>query len=254
MRRRKLSSALGLAACVAIIALLPGAASACEGAHRTLALAPGQNVGGDVAGYAALDLAPREVVLTFDDGPNPETTPRILDVLRQACVPATFFVLGGPAEDYPSLVRRVLGEGHSVGGHTRSHTDLSDAPLNEATRDITNGFLPVVAAGGQSNLFRFPQLQGTPQLLGWLREHGMAAVGADIDPHDWAGDPPHETLERLKDQLLEKGGGIILLHDNQPNTARLLPDLLAFLRREGYSVVRLAGAPANRQLAAGESR
>lgn len=254
MRRRKLSSALGTAVCVAMAALSPGVASACEATHRTIELAPGQNVGGKVSGYTPLDLRPREVVLTFDDGPSPETTPRILDALRQACVPATFFLLGDPAEDYPSLVRRVLGEGHAVGGHTRSHTDLTDAPFNEATRDITNGFLPLAAAGGQSNLFRFPQLKGTPQLLGWLREHGMAAVGADIDPSDWAGDSPQETLARIKEQLREQGGGIILLHDNQANTVRLLPELLVFLRSEGYSVVRLVGAPANRQLASGQSR
>ena len=254
MRRRTVSSALGLAACVAIAALLPGAAFACDARHRTLELDPGQNVGGSTPGYAALDLHDREVVLTFDDGPNPETTPRILDILSKACVPATFFVLGEPAENYSSLVRRELADGHAVGGHSYSHTDLAEAPFNDATRDITTGFLPVAAAGGQSGLFRFPQLSSTPQLLDWLREHGMAAVSADIDPNDWEGNAPAVTLARLKKQIREKGRGIILLHDNQPMTAQLLPDLLAFLRSEGYSVVRLVGAPAHRQLASGETR
>ncbi|OYX46743.1 MAG: hypothetical protein B7Y90_14605 [Alphaproteobacteria bacterium 32-64-14] len=254
MRRRTGSSALGLAACVAIAALLPGAALACEARHRTLELDPGQNVGGSTAGYAALDLRDREVVLTFDDGPNPETTPRILDMLSKACVPATFFVLGEPAETYPLLVQRALADGHAVGGHTRSHTDLAEAPFSEATRDITSGFLPVAAAGAESNLFRFPQLSGTPQLLDWLREHGMAAVSADIDPRDWEGQAPAVTLARLKRQIREKGRGIIILHDDQLATVQLLPDLLAFLRSEGYSVVRLVGAPAHRQLASGETR
>ena len=254
MRRRTVSSALGLAACVAIAALLPGAAFACDARHRTLELDPGQNVGGSTPGYTALDLRDREVVLTFDDGPNPETTPRILDILSKACVPATFFVLGEPAETYPSLVRRELADGHAVGGHTQSHADLAEETFNDATGDITRGFLPVAAAGGQSSLFRFPQLSGTPQLLDWLREHGMAAVGADIDPRDWEGDAPAVTLARLKKQIREKGRGIILLHDNQPTTVQLLPDLLAFLRSEGYSVVRLVGAPTHRQLASGETR
>lgn len=254
MRRRTGSIVLGMAACVALAALWPGAAFACEARPRTIELEPGQNVGGSAAGYAELDLREREVVLTFDDGPNPETTPRILDMLRQACVPATFFVLGEHAEDHPSLVRRELADGHAVGGHTHTHTDLADASFNDATRDITTGFLPVAAAGGQSSLFRFPRLSDTPQLLNWLREHGMAVVSADIDPRDWEGDAPAVTLARLKKQLREKGRGIIILHDDQPTTVQLLPDLLAFLRSEGYSVVRLVGAPAHRQLASGETR
>jgi len=254
MRRRLGRSALGVAACVAVAALFPGAAFACSASHRTIELAPGQNVGGNAAGYAPLGLREREVVLTFDDGPNPDTTPKILDMLRQACAPATFFVLGEPAQEFPSLVRRALADGHAVGGHTHTHSDLTEIPFNDATRDITSGLLPVAVAGGQSSLFRFPHLKDTPELLVWLREHGMAAVGADIDPHDWEGDPPEETLARLKAQLRKAGRGIIILHDNQPNTARLLPDLLAFLGREGYSIARLVGAPTHRQLASGETR
>lgn len=253
MRRRR-DSALALAACLAAAAFLPGAAFACEATHRTIELAPGQNVGGNTAGYAAPDLRAKEVVLTFDDGPHPAITASILDTLGQFCVPATFFVLGGPAKEHPALVKRQLASGHSVGGHTFRHAELGNEPFDEATRDIARGFLPVTAAGGQANLFRFPHLQSTPRLLVWLGEHGMAAVGVDIDPRDWAGDPPHQTLQRLKDKIREEGRGIILLHDTQPNTAALLPGLLTFLREEGYSVVRLVGAPAQRQLARSQVR
>lgn len=243
------------AACLAVVALLPGAASAfsCDEEDRTIELARGQNVGGDGPGYEALDLRAGEVVLTFDDGPNADTTPAILDMLREACVPATFFVLGGQAAEHPDLVRRELAEGHTVGGHTVSHADLSQESFAEATRDIVDGFAPVKAAGAEPRLFRFPQLQSTPELLAWVNDNGMAAIGADIDPKDWAGEAPSLTLQRLTEQLEEKGSGIILLHDNQPNTVRLLPDLLAFLRREGYSVVRLSGASGRREIASGEA-
>lgn len=248
--------ALRTAVCAAAVAALPASAFAfaCDEAERTIELSAGQNVGGATAGYQALDLGPREVVLTFDDGPSAETTPAILDMLREACVPATFFVLGGPAEEHPELLKRELAEGHAIGGHTTSHTDLSEVTFQEATRDIVEGFGPVEAAGIDASLFRFPKLQSTPALLAWVEASGMAAVGADIDPSDWRGDPPERTLKRLTEELLEEGGGIILLHDDQPNTVKLLPGLLAFLSREGYSVVRLAGAPAESQLASGKTR
>ncbi len=248
--------ALRAAACVAVAAMLPGAAFAftCDGSERTIEISAGQNVGGGEPGYEALDLHAREVVLTFDDGPDAETTPRILDMLREACVRAAFFVLGGQAEEHPNLLKRELAEGHTVGGHTMSHADLSEETFAAATRDILEGFVPVEAVGADASLFRFPHLASTPELLAWLNARGMAAVGADIDPRDWSGDPPDQTLKRLTDQLMARGGGIILLHDNQPNTVKLLPGLLAFLDREGYAVVRLAGAPAQRQLASGKPR
>ncbi len=256
MRRWWGRSALSAAACLAAAGMLPGAAFAfsCDEADRTIELAAGQNVGGAAPGFADLGLRDREVVLTFDDGPDPRTTPVILDILRKACVPATFFVLGGQVADHLDLVKRELAEGHTLGGHSTRHVDLTQEPFEVAVRDIAEGFRPLKSAGVDANLFRFPLLRTTPELLAWVNANGLAAVAADIDPRDWAGDAPAQTLARLKDQLEEKGGGIILLHDNQPNTVRLLPDLLAFLSREGYSVVRLAGASAERQIASGEAR
>jgi peptidoglycan/xylan/chitin deacetylase (PgdA/CDA1 family) len=256
MGRTSGRSALKAAACLGALALLSSEAFAvgCDETERTIQLATGQNVGGGTPGFEALDLGEREVVLTFDDGPDGETTPAILDMLREACVPATFFVLGMPAKERPDLVKRELAEGHAVGGHTTSHEDLTRQTFGMATRDITDGFAAVEAAGVKTRLFRFPKLQATPELLAWVNAKGIAAVGADIDPMDWAGDPPERTLKRLTDALQKEGGGIILLHDNQPNTVKLLPGLLAFLRREGYSVVRLSGAPPERQVASGKPR
>ena len=239
MRRRTLFGLQAVAA-FAILAA-PAIAQTCPPA-RTIALAPGDTVGALTPGYRAPPLKAREVVLTFDDGPNANVTPRILDILKQRCLPATFFPIGPSAVQNPELLARVLAEGHAVGGHTASHTDLTTMPLEDAAKDITDGFAPLIAAGASESLFRFPMLSSTPDLTGWLGQHGIAAVSADIDPHDWAGDPPAETLARLKAQLKEKQGGVILLHDNQPNTAELLPVLLDYLLANGYTVVRLTGA------------
>lgn len=245
-----------LGVCLVMAGAVPGAAFAfdCDEPSRTITVKPGQNVGAYPPGRLALPLADREVVLTFDDGPNPATTPVILDALRKACAPATFFVLGEPAADHPEIVQRELAEGHTVGSHTATHANLAEETFSEAIKDIEDGIVPVKAAGGSISLFRFPHLQDTPDLLGWLNARGVSVIGADIDPMDWAGDPPGETLARIKAQLDERRGGIILLHDSQPNTARLLPGLLALLSREGYAVVRLDGAPVHRQLAAEKPR
>jgi peptidoglycan/xylan/chitin deacetylase (PgdA/CDA1 family) len=240
--RRLGAVGIGIAAMVAAVALAPGPtfAQSCQ-PLRTIQLGAGDRIGALTPGYRAAPLQDREVILTFDDGPNPESTPRILDILKARCLTATFFAIGDSAAKHPELVRRGLAEGHTVGGHTNWHRDLTTLTMSEATEDITAGFVPLLAAGGLANLFRFPQLNSTPELLNWLARRGMAAVSADIDPHDWAADPPEETLARLKEQLNEKRRGVILLHDNQPNTAELLTDLLDFLDGQGYRVVGLAG-------------
>lgn len=234
----------GLAAAFAALLAPHASAQACNASTppRTITLVPGQNVGELTPGFTPLLLLDHEVVLTFDDGPDPNATPQILDLLKTNCLPATFFLIGRAARDNPELVRRELAEGHAVGGHTEHHSALADMPLKQATRDISNGFAPLIAAGVEPRLFRFPQLQSSPELLAWLKAHGLSAVSADIDPRDWAGDPPEATLARIEAALNEKGRGVILMHDTQANTEKLLPALIAFLGREGYRVVRLTGA------------
>jgi peptidoglycan-N-acetylglucosamine deacetylase len=237
----------GLASALLALALIAPAACAqpCDPSARppAIELRPGQNVGLLTEGFETLPLKDHEVVLTFDDGPDPYTTPQVLDLLRRKCVVATFFPMGERAEKNPGLVKRALAEGHAVGGHTWSHPTLTDLSIAAAAEEILHGFAPLKSAGAPMQLFRFPQLGSSPQLLDWLKRRGVSAVSADIDPWDWAGDPPAQTLQRLREALAEKGRGIILLHDNQPNTAKLLPELLDFLDREGYRVVPLRAAP-----------
>lgn len=230
--------ALGLAAPIAC-------AQPCDPSARPPAfeLQPGQNVGAVTEGFKVLPLKDHEVVLTFDDGPDPQSTRRVLDLLKERCLVATFFPLGANAAEYPSLIKRILADGHAIGGHSWSHPMLVEMAFAGAIDEILRGFAPLEKAGARPQLFRFPSLSSTPELLDWLKRRGISAVSADIDPWDWAGDPPAETLRRLKDAIREKGRGIILLHDNMSNTARLLPDLLDFLDREGYRVVPLRAAP-----------
>lgn len=236
---------LGALLCAAPCACRPveaAPAATCDqpggiGTTRTITLHPRQHVGS--APYAAFGLADREIVLTFDDGPNPASTPAILKTLRENCVKATFFPIGSAAAGNPALLREVIAAGHSMGGHTRDHETLNAMPLAEAEASARDGFAPLKAAGVAPQLFRFPGLADSPALLAWADAQNLAVVGVDIDPSDWAGDPARDTLARLKTAIAARGRGIILMHDSQPNTAAFLPDLLAWLNEGGYRIVHL---------------
>lgn len=210
------------------------------GTARTIILPAGQHVGAST-GYPSLRLAPGEVVLTFDDGPSPQNTPSILETLARNCVLATFFPIGANAEAEPDLLKRVIAGGHSLGGHTWSHEGLPGMPVQRAISEIEKGLAPLRRTGAKIGFFRFPMLVDSPALLSWLDRAGLATIGVDIDPEDWSNAAPERSLARIRAQLAERGErGIILMHDSQPNTARLLPDLLSFLKQRGYRVVHIA--------------
>ncbi|MEP7210565.1 MAG: polysaccharide deacetylase family protein [Alphaproteobacteria bacterium] len=217
------------------------AAQACEpgsGIARVIEIAPGQRIGA-ATGYPAAPLEAKEVILTFDDGPNPAVTPRILDLLSNECLRATFFPIGANAKEHPDLVRRELSEGHTVGGHTFSHTDLSEIPLDQAEAEINNGFAPLQAVGVPAAFLRLPELRASKAVMAWLKDRGIAVIGVDIDGSDWKGDPPDEELARIAAELAKRGRGIIIMHDSQPNTAIYLPRLLQLLHDQGYRIVQI---------------
>ena len=110
-----------------------------------------------------LPLRDHEVVLTFDDGPWPPTTPKVLAALARECVRATFFVIGKPASEHPTMVRRIAAEGHTIGHHTWTHFDLQRMPKSNAFKEIDDGIAAVeMAEHGVATttpatpFFRFP--------------------------------------------------------------------------------------------------
>jgi peptidoglycan/xylan/chitin deacetylase (PgdA/CDA1 family) len=230
---------LVVAAAIATVAGGPSA-MACEpgsGIARVIGIAPGPLVGA-ATGYPS-PLNDKEVVLTFDDGPNPAVTPGILDLLSSLCLRATFFPIGVNAKAHPDLVKRELAEGHSVGGHTFSHADLSKTSLARAQKEIRDGFAPLTAVGVPAAFLRLPELRASRRVMAWIRNQGIAVIGVDIDGADWKGDPPDEELARIDAELAKRGRGIIIMHDSQPNTAIYLPRLLKQLREQGYSFVQI---------------
>lgn len=198
-----------------------------------------------------LPLAPKEVVLTFDDGPWPGTTPRVLTALARECVRATFFLLGRNVAANPELARRILAEGHTIGHHTWSHRLLNHLSLAAAEAEIDRGIKAVAEAlkdreGGSppARLFRFPGFAANPTLLQTLQRRDMVVFGADAWASDWNPMSAARELQLVMQRIAKTNGGILLLHDTKLQTASMLPALLTALKTRGYRIVHVVPATA----------
>ncbi len=203
---------------------------------------------------------PKAVALTFDDGPDPTWTPRILAVLKENAVPATFFVIGEGAARDPGLVRRMVDEGHNVGSHSFSHPNMGVVGPERVRLELDAAQRAIQAATGRSTvLFRPPyNADSTPQTqiemipVVAASKLGYLTVGESVDPEDWllrsldgrertAEEMARETIERV-----EKGGpgAAILLHDgggDRSRTVAALRLIIPALKAKGYRFVTTAG-------------
>jgi peptidoglycan/xylan/chitin deacetylase (PgdA/CDA1 family) len=198
-----------------------------------------------------LSLGDHEVVLTFDDGPWPATTPRVLRTLAKECVRATFFLIGRPASEFPWIVRAAAADGHSLGHHTWMHFSLRRMPYADAVAEIDHGISAVeMAERGietttpSTPFFRFPGFESTPATLDLLQSRGISVFSTDLLANDWVRMTPRQELDLLVKRLKLRNRGIILLHDSQATTAAMLPALLQYLRKHRYRVVHLVAASA----------
>src|SRR3954451_6051161 len=201
-----------------------------------------------------LPLEEHEVVLTFDDGPWPPTTSRVLGTLAKECVRATFCLIGKPASDHPELVRRIAAEGHTVGHHTWSHRSLQRIKPGETIGEIDRGISAVESAlhgvattTPTTPFFRFPGFESTQATLDLLQSRAIVVLGADLWASDWNPMTPKQQLKLLTDRLRLAGRGIILLHDPKAQTAAMLPDFLRYLKDNQYRVVHLVPALADKK-------
>ena len=197
-----------------------------------------------VASSADIILQPGEVILTFDDGPRPGKTNRILTTLDDFGVKATFLMLGSAAKSNPQLAQQVAENGHTVGSHTFSHVDLTTLTRQEALDEIAKGEHAVslaLSGAGQvmSPFFRFPYLSQSGFLRTNLLHGGVVVLDVTIDSKDYFKDTPDVVAARTLARLDARGGGIILFHDIHQRTVDMLPIFLAELEQRGYSVVRL---------------
>lgn len=187
-------------------------------------------------------LGPKEVVLTFDDGPMPKYTKPILEALDKFCTKATFFNVGEMAAAYPDMVKEVIGRGHTVGTHTWSHPmNLRAMSPEKAEDQIERGFAAVALAAGQpiAPFFRFPGLSDSGPLLEHLQHRGVAAFTVDVVSNDSYIGSPQRLAQRTIDLLEKQNGGIVLFHDIKASTAAALPNILAELKTRGFKIVHM---------------
>jgi peptidoglycan/xylan/chitin deacetylase (PgdA/CDA1 family) len=186
-------------------------------------------------------LRNKEVVLTFDDGPWPENTQRVLDALASHCVKAVFFPIGKHASYYPEILKKVAEAGHSIGSHTWSHVDLSKKGMTteEAKAEIEKGVSAVKAAvgGPTAPFFRFPALRHPPELVTYMGERNIGIWSTDMDSFDFTMRTPEKVIKAIMTKLEKHGKGIVLMHDFQKHTAEAVPELLKQLKAGGYKIV-----------------
>lgn len=194
-----------------------------------------------------LALAPREVVLTFDDGPRGALTRRVLANLAGECTKATFFMIGRNAAADPATTRQVALAGHTVGHHSMSHpAPMTLIPPQRAIADIIAGQNAIRQALGDRaadfapGFFRYPGLWNPPAVDQWLASQGIAVFGIDVHALDWEIRDADQLIELIFKRLERMGSGMLLLHDIQPNTVAALPRLLRELKVRGWRVVHIS--------------
>jgi peptidoglycan-N-acetylglucosamine deacetylase len=214
------------------------------GVSRTVEIDTTGGPGFGLEHYKAHDfLLPQEVVLTYDDGPWP-TTPQVLSALAAHCTKATFFAIGKNALAFPEVMRQVVAGGHTIGTHTWSHMMLTGKGVtaDKQKEEIEKGFSAVKIAMGQgtpASFFRFPGLNGPPELLAYLGTRNIAIFSTDIDSFDFKMRTPEQVTKSVLDRLDKKGKGIVLLHDYQKHTAAGAMEMLNALQAKGYKIVHM---------------
>jgi peptidoglycan-N-acetylglucosamine deacetylase len=246
-----------LSALALTVVSLPAFAGSCPnpdalGTSRTLVIGTSHLHLGSMQYHETLPLGPHEVVLTFDDGPLPPNTDRILNILKSQCVEATYFLVGEMAQSYPSLVRRIYADGHTIGTHSYDHPLTFNTMSAAAVAKEVNGGIAAVskALGNPAEVapfFRIPGLLHSATVDNYLASHSLVTWSVDVDADDWFRHiTPEQIAQRAIQRLDARGRGILLLHDIHLHTALALPIILRELKKRGYHVVHVVPAEADR--------
>ncbi len=189
-----------------------------------------------------VETAQPAISLTFDDGPHPELTPRILDALAHAGARATFFCKACFVRQYPELARQALREGHEIANHTVNHPDLDRlASVEEIRNEIVHAQEIIQSVTGcVPKLFRAPCGRHDERVWQVLREFGLPSVLMSVNPRDWDRDnATAESIEELATVGL-RAGDIVLFHDWQPHTAAALPGILQKIHAANLKAVTVS--------------
>ena len=195
--------------------------------------------------------APGKIVLTFDDGPDPEFTPRILDILKKEHVPAAFFIVGSMAEKNIQILRREFDEGYEIGNHTYLHPDISTVSVDRVKLELNATRKLIESVTGRSTiLFRPPfNADAEPRTLAEVipvaesRKQSYINIGESIDPWDWQ---PGVTADSIIARTIRQkdAGSMLLLHDaggeTREETVKALPGIIHYFKSHGYQFTTIA--------------
>ncbi|MFZ0502093.1 MAG: polysaccharide deacetylase family protein [Chthoniobacterales bacterium] len=182
------------------------------------------------------------IAMTFDDGPSAETTPRLLDILKQRNLKVTFFEIGQNAERNPAIVKRILAEGHEIGNHSWTHPQLSKLSDERVTEEITKTQDAIKNASGSGytpTLLRPPYGAITARQKEWIeKQFGLSIIMWSVDPFDWK--RPGESVIEQRILAGARPGAIILSHDIHKQTVDAMPATLDALIAKGFKFVTVS--------------
>jgi peptidoglycan/xylan/chitin deacetylase (PgdA/CDA1 family) len=180
------------------------------------------------------------IAMTFDDGPSPETTPRLLDILKQRNIKATFFMIGQNAERNPTIVQRILAEGHEIGNHSWTHPQLSKLSDDRVTEEINKTQAAIKNASGYTPvLLRPPYGAITSRQKEWIeKQFGLSVIIWSVDPFDWKRPGASVIEQRILSGA--RPGAIILSHDIHKQTVDAMPATLDALAQKGFKFVTVS--------------
>jgi peptidoglycan-N-acetylglucosamine deacetylase len=180
------------------------------------------------------------IAMTFDDGPQEKLTPKLLDLLAQHHIKATFFVIGQNAAEYPDIVARAAREGHEIGNHSWSHPNLgkmSDESVRKQLRQTDDAIKQ--ATGKRPTLMRPPYGSLSTRQKQWIHdEFGYQIILWDVDPLDWKRPGPAVVTNRILKET--RPGSIVLSHDIHPGTIEAMPETLNQLEAKGFKFVTVS--------------
>lgn len=195
---------------------------------------------GERSSYNSIRVDGPYIAMTFDDGPSAVLTARLLDILKQRHIKATFFVLGQLVQEHPEIVARAIAEGHEIGNHSWDHKALNKLGEGGLQHELADTSAEITKATGKPvTLMRPPYGATNPRLNRAIeKEYGMKVILWSVDPLDWKRPGPQVVEQRILAGT--KPGAIILSHDIHPGTIEAMPATLDALTAKGYKFVTVS--------------
>ena len=190
--------------------------------------------------YTSCNVEGPCIAMTFDDGPNAQLTPKLLDMLKERGIKATFFVVGQNAAEYPDILRRMADEGHEIANHSWSHPALTKLGGEGVRKQIENTNNAIFAATGKRPVLMRPPYGATSSTLNrrLTEEYGLKVILWSVDPLDWK----YRNSNRVYNYIVQntQPGSIILSHDIHATTVAAMPETLDALLAKGYKFVTVS--------------